>query len=38
MKTNENNNIKFIGIANMIDKNVIIDYSQPGTGEKKSNV
>ena len=37
MKNNDNN-IKFIGIANMIDKNVIVEYSQPGPGEKKSSV
>jgi hypothetical protein len=37
MKNNDNN-IKFIGIANMIDKNIIIEYSQPGPNEKKSSV
>jgi hypothetical protein len=37
MKNNENN-IKFIGIANMIDKDVIVEYIQPGPGEKKSSV
>ncbi len=37
MKSNPSN-VKFIGIANMIDKNIIVEYSQPGEGEKKSTV
>lgn len=38
MKTNNEINIRFIGIANMIDKNIVVEYIQPCPGEKKSTV